>query len=493
MIELTPDTREYNSPGPVAMAFRASRARRRVITGPFGSGKSVACCIDIMTKIQEQKAGPDGVRKSRWAVVRNTYPDLKNTTVRTWKDWANEEDFGQFVNVAPFEHHIRYEMEDGTMVEADVIFIAMDSPDDVKKFLSLEVTGIYFNEVRELHRAVVEAGDGRIGRYPAMKDGGPSWYGIIADTNMPDEEHWLYELAEGGAEGWEFYHQPGGVKKVEVSPASEGKLPVFKWVHNDKAENLANLVPGYYTEQLAGKSDDWIKVFLGAEYGTLPTEGAFFAELMSQADREDRIGGVPYQRERGVDTWWDLGYSDDTAIWFIQVIRGEVHVIDYYEKFGQDIPHYAELVQSKPYVYNKHHLPHDARAETLQGGGRSIVEQLANFLKLEKMQVHLERDPQERIQAARSVLPRCYFDKLKCKDGIRALRNYRREYDDARGCYKRTPLHDRASHGSDAFGMFAYNYLADNPAVTKQPVYRNPTLDEIFAAQGSGMRESRIG
>lgn len=479
----------YESPGPVAKAFRASNGRRRVITGPFGSGKSVACCVDIIKRINEQAPSPDGVRRSRWAVIRNTYPDLKNTTVRTWKDWVNEDQFGQFVNVAPFEHHIRYSRSDGTRVEADVIFIAMDSPDDVKKFLSLEVTGIYFNEVRELHRTVIEAGDGRIGRYPSMKDGGPSWHGIIADTNMPDEDHWLYELAEGGAPGWEFYHQPGGVRDIadHVQPNTPPK-----WAHNDNAENLANLVPGYYTEQLAGKTDDWIKVYLAAQYGTLPTEGAFFADLMTQASAEGRIGAVPYQRERSVDTWWDLGYSDDTAIWFTQSIRGEAHIIDYYENFGQDIPHYAEVIKSKNYIYNKHHLPHDAKAETLQGGGRAIVQQLAEFLRLENLQVHTEHDPQERIQSARVVLPRCYFDKVKCKDGIRALRNYRRERDEVRNCYKRTPLHNWASHGADAFGMFAYNYAADNSHAVKPIVFRNPTWDEVMKAQDMRSAEVRI-
>jgi len=481
---------EYRSPGPVVRAFRKSRARRRILTGPFGSGKSAGCCIDIITKIDEQKPSPDGVRRSRWAVIRNTYTDLKNTTVRTWKDWVNEDQFGTFVNVAPFEHRIRYAKSDGTKVEADVIFIAMDTPDDVKKFLSLEVTGIYFNEVREIHRTVVEAGDGRIGRYPSMKDGGPSWHGIIADTNMPDEDHWLYELAEGGAAGWDFFHQPGGVK--DIADHSLPNVPC-KWVHNDAAENIPNLVPGYYTEQLVGKTDDWIKVYLAAQYGSLPTEGAFFAELMAQALQDGRIGRVPYQREKTVDTWWDLGYSDDTAIWFTQTIRGEIHVIDHHENFGQDIPFYGDLVKSRGYLYNKHHLPHDAKAETLQGGGRSIIEQLAEFLPLTTLQVHEEKDPQERIQAARVVIPRCYFDKEKCKEGIRALRNYRRERDEVRSCYKRTPLHNWASHSSDAFGMLAYNYTKDNPSVGKPAVFRNPTWDEMISAQDNRASEVRIG
>lgn len=185
----------YRAPGPVASRFLRSSARRRVIMGPFGSGKSVACCVEIMRRAREQAPTQDGVRRTRWAVVRNTYPDLKNTTVKTWRDWWGD-DFGVFSRVAPFVHHMKFPLDDGTRVDCEVIFLAMDDEADAKKFLSLELTGIYFNEVRELKRAVVEAGDGRLGRYPSMKDGGPSWYGMIADVVVS----WTnYALANTGA------------------------------------------------------------------------------------------------------------------------------------------------------------------------------------------------------------------------------------------------------------------------------------------------------
>ncbi len=160
-----------------------SSARRRVILGPFGSGKSVTCCVEIMRRAREQAPSPDKVRRTRWAVVRNTYPDLKNTTVKTWRDWWGD-DFGPFSRIAPFVHHMKFPLDDGTHVDCEVIFLALDDEADAKKFLSLELTGIYFNEARELRRAVIEAGDGRLGRYPSMKDGGPTWYGLICDATI---------------------------------------------------------------------------------------------------------------------------------------------------------------------------------------------------------------------------------------------------------------------------------------------------------------------
>ena len=242
-----PPTISYRPPGPVAAAFMTARARRRVIMGPFGSGKSTLCCVEIARRARAQKPGPDGVRRTRFAVVRNTYPELKTTTLKTWRAWFGEQNgtaFGDFSGTAPYEHRIQYALADGTVVQTEVLFLAMDQEADAKKFLSLEVTGIWFNEVRELKRSIVEAGDGRIGRYPAMRDGGPSWHGIIADTNMPDEDHWLHDVAEvENPTGWSFFKQPGGVMSVNGV-----------WVANPAAENTKNLVPEYYTAQLPAKS-----------------------------------------------------------------------------------------------------------------------------------------------------------------------------------------------------------------------------------------------
>ncbi len=96
-----------------------SSARRRVILGPFGSGKSVTCCVEIMRRAREQAPSPDRVRRTRWAVVRNTYPDLKNTTVKTWRDWWGDA-FGVFSRVAPFVHHMKFPLDDGTHVDCEV-------------------------------------------------------------------------------------------------------------------------------------------------------------------------------------------------------------------------------------------------------------------------------------------------------------------------------------------------------------------------------------
>lgn len=452
--ELSPSTStrtqiNYKAPGRIASRFFKSDSRRRVLLGPFGSGKSVACCVEIFRRARMQKPSPDGVRRTRWAIVRNTYPDLKNTTVKTWKDWWGD-DFGPFVNVAPFVHNMRVPQPDGTVVECEVIFLALDDAADAKKFLSLELTGIYFNEVRELKREVVEAGDGRLGRYPSMKDGGPSWYGMIADSNMPDEDHWLYELAEGKAtEGWEFFKQPGGVIKVDD-----------KWVQNPVAENVKNLTPGYYTGQIAGKSDEWIAVHLAAEYGRLPTEGSYFADEMALIERQGRILDITASPDLPVHTFWDIGMHDYMTIWFGQAVGDDWNWLAYYENNGKALDHYAQHMQAKAaenrWTWGDHVWPHDGFHKDVGIlGAKSRADVFAGLGFRMPIKMEKRSNPGEWIDATRLFIRKSRFDRTGCKDGLTHLRRYSRRHDEKRNVYLKEPKHDEHSHGADAFQIAA--------------------------------------
>lgn len=439
----------YRAPGPVASRFLRSNARRRVILGPFGSGKSVACCVEIMRRAREQAPNAHGVRKTRWAVVRNTYPDLKNTTVKTWRDWWGD-GFGAFSRVAPFAHHMKFPLDDGTRVDCEVIFLAMDDEADAKKFLSLELTGIYFNEVRELKRSLVEAGDGRLGRYPSMKDGGPSWYGLICDTNFPDEDHWLYPLAEEGkGEGWEFYRQPGGVMKAGD-----------RWIQNPLAENTQNLTRGYYSGQIAGKTDAWISVHLAAEYGRLPMEGAYFAEELMALERAGRICEVNASPDLPVHTFWDIGISDYMAIWFAQALGDEWHFIGFYENSGQAIDHYAGYLREHAargrWTFGNHVWPHDgAHRDVGILGAKTRTEVFASLGFTPPIVLPRRSSPGDWIDATRLFLRKCRFNGAACRTGLTHLRKYAKRRDAARNVYLNEPNHDEHSHAADAFQVAA--------------------------------------
>lgn len=401
-----------------------------------------------MRRAREQRPSPDNVRRTRWAVVRNTYPDLKNTTVKTWRDWWGDA-FGSFLNVAPFVHSIKYDLPDGTKVDCEVIFLAMDTEEDAKKFLSLELTGIYFNEVRELPRSLVEAGDGRLGRYPSMKDGGPSWYGLIADTNLFDEDHWLYPIVERGEEGWEIFHQPGGVIQVNE-----------KWVQNPLAENVQNLTPGYYTGQISGKSDAWIRIHLAAEIGRLSTEGSYFGEDLSAIERQGRLGEVNASPDLPVHTFWDIGISDYMAIWFAQAVNDDWNVIDYYENSGLALDHYVGVMKERAadgrWTWGNHVWPHDGGHKDVGILGAKTRAEVFVSLKMgAPIILPRRKSPGDWIDATRLFIRKCRFNAIKCKTGLMHLRKYSKVKDPVRNVFRDEPRHDEHSHGADAFQVLA--------------------------------------
>ena len=232
----------YMPPGPVAREFMQDDSFFRGIMGPFGSGKSTVCIMEILRRASMQRKAPDGTRRSRWGIIRNTYPELRTTTIKSWQQWVSPQ-LGRWVDEGPPMHHIRE-----NDLDLEVLFIALDRPQDVAKLLSMELTGAWINEAREISKAVVDGLTGRVGRYPSVAMGGTEWSGIIADTNPPDTDHWWYRLAEEERpEGWRFFRQPGGLSPL--------------------AENREHLPDQYYERQLGGKDPDWVKVYVHGEYG----------------------------------------------------------------------------------------------------------------------------------------------------------------------------------------------------------------------------------
>jgi hypothetical protein len=244
--------------------------------GPVGSGKSYGAAARIFLRAIAQKPSPhDNVRYTRFAVIRNSYPELKTTTLKTWTDLFPEHQFGRLLWTPPITHHIRLPKRGKIPgVDCEVIFLALDQPKDVRKLLSLELTGAWVNEARELPKAVIDGLTHRVGRYPPKRDGGPTWRGVWMDTNPMDDDHWWYEIAEKGGRGgrfkWKFYKQPPAV--FEVPTPEEGEQDKFVyaaskwWQVNPDAENLPNLPDGYYEQLLANKKIDWIRCYAGGQY-----------------------------------------------------------------------------------------------------------------------------------------------------------------------------------------------------------------------------------
>lgn len=247
----------------------------------------------------------------------------------------------------------------------------------------------------------------------------------------------------------------------------------------------------------ATKSDDWYaKTLRASQTGLIPKEelqdaaksmtqdqylqefecdfesailGAYYGKEMRQLTDQGRIRDIEYDPMFPVHTAWDLGYSDDTAIWFFQVVHGEIRCLDYHYSNGQPVAFYAGVIQSRErergYHYGFHYLPHDARAKTL-ASNRSVIEQLSDKIALKSLRIVPNLSLQDGIQASRLALTRAWFDH-KCEDGIECLRQYQREYDEDKKVFRDKPRHDWTSHGADAFRYLSIVWKDEAKIVTK--------------------------
>lgn len=177
--------------------------------------------------------------------------------------------------------------------------------------------------------------------------------------------------------------------------------------------------------------------------------GAYYGPQMRWLQQHNRIASVPWDAALPAVTWWDLGFDDSTTIWFVQRTRGEIRVIDYEEHSGEGFPYYAKLIADKPYVYSHHVMPHDIEVHELGSGIKR--RDTAVKLGIKPIVVTPRHNVHEGIGAVRAMLPSCYFDGEKCEDGLRALREYTKDFDAEKMVYKKVPRHDKASHGADAF------------------------------------------
>lgn len=247
------------NPPPTGGLFMQDDSFVRCIMGPVGSAKSSTCCTEMLRRACETPPGLDGVRRSRGVIIRNTYPELRDTTIKTFKEWVPQQ-LGKW-KVSENTFVIDFVGEDDVPVYCEVLFRALDTPDDVRSLLSLELTFAYINEAREIEKAVLKLLLTRLRRYPSPRSLAPGtvyWSGLWMDTNPPDDDHHLYKrFEEDKPKGNKLFRQPSG--------------------RSPEAENLENLKPTgreYYASIVENNKDDpeFIKVYVDAEYGS-PKDG----------------------------------------------------------------------------------------------------------------------------------------------------------------------------------------------------------------------------
>jgi hypothetical protein len=333
---------------PTPQKFHADSVFVRALMGAVGTGKSVACCMEIMIRALQQRPSPiDGIRRSRWAIIRNTYPELKTTTIKTWEHLFKPAIFGKVKKDIPLNHHIQ--IDD---VDLEIIFLSMDSPDDASKLASLEVTGIWINEAREIHKKTFTTALERVGRYPAMSDGGASWWGVICDTNPPDTDSWWYDMFEvKKPDNFCIYKYPPGLIKVNDD-----------WQTNPEAENIENLPKDYYLNMISGKNEDEIKVQVLGQYGFVMDGKPVHPEYNDNIHFSNKELKANPELEIGFG--WDFGLTPACAI--VQLTpRGQLMVLDELWSEDMGISSFSKdvvinhLNQHYPFWKKKYYSAHD--------------------------------------------------------------------------------------------------------------------------------------
>ena len=261
-----------------ATRFHLNNSFVRFLFGPVGCGKSVAGCIEILHRAVQQAPDADGIRRSRWAVIRNTFPDLKSTTIATWKTWYPEEEYGKIKWESPIIHHLKKDLDDGTKMDCEVLFIALDSDLDIKKLRSLELTGAYINEAQYIDYQIFLTCTERVNRYPPKVLGAPiTWTGVIADTNPPDTRHWIYRVIDTERpEGHEmFFYEPAVLRVESMEDLDDGLNHAISrdgtiYINNPNADYVwVQNDPGYWLKLIPGRTDEEIKVVIEGRYGLI--------------------------------------------------------------------------------------------------------------------------------------------------------------------------------------------------------------------------------
>ena len=459
------DHKKIYWPSLTAESFHADNSFVKLVIGPYGSGKSTMCAFEIVKRTCEMPAWYNGRRRAKWAIVRNTSGELHSTTLQTWLTWFHDLGFirKRQKPLLTYEHTFN----DGFgVVELELIFIALDREEDVRKIKSLEVTGCYINELSEVPQAALSHFKGRVNkRYPSKQFCEEDyWSGIIADTNPPDIDHWIYKDFEvKQLESYKIFHQPPGLIKD-----SDGK-----WQRNKDADNALNLANDYYLKLAEGQTEDFVKVFCLGQYGSVGFGKQVYPEYNDDLHSVDDI--KPIQGDP-LYVGWDFGLTPACIVAQISP-RGQLMILKEYVVEDMGIRTFAESVVlpgiERDFPYNK--ITYSVADPS--GIKRSeIMEELSCIGELNEIGIKTEaantNDLDPRIGAVRYFLNRMVDGKpgfIVSRKGCPVLRRgFIKDY-----CYKRMaiageerfrdkPDKNMASHPHDALQYVALKVAGDH-------------------------------
>lgn len=399
-------------------AFHGRKVRWACLVAHRRAGKTVACINDLI-----RRAFVDGKQNGRYAYIAPYHSQAKSIA------WDYLLRYTADVRSTSNASELWVELLNGARIR----LFGADNPDALR---GLYLDGVILDEYADMR---------------------PRVWGEIIRPLLADREGWAVFI--GTPKGHNAFYDIWRTAQVSDS----------WYAASIKASESGLLPAGELSDAARGMTEDQYQQEFECSFEAAIL-GAYYGKELREA--ESRITAVAYDRNLPVYTAWDLGYHDDTAIWWYQVTHTEIHLIDYYAGSGLSIEDYAAQVTSKPYKYARHWLPHDARAKTLASGGKSIIEQMAAYLGIGKLAIVPNLSIQDGIQAVRMMLPRCWFDKENTGDAVELLKQYQREWDEDKKAFRDKPRHDHTSHCADALRMLAVSWRENKPKEPeKAPVF----------------------
>jgi hypothetical protein len=427
------------SPTPRQAEFLAAPEDEVLYGGSAGGGKTDALIIDALGATHRAVEQPE----YRGLILRRSYPELKEVVDRSNAIYPRVYQGARYVEP-------EWRFPSGARLELGFL----DRDEDVYRYQSRQFQYIAWEELAQWRTDTAYT-------YMMSRLRAPERLAIpcyVRSTCNPDGPgaRWI-------AERWGI--QPDG-RSCSRTVQSGERVFRLRFIAARLDDN-PHLSGTGYREQLLRLPESIRNALLHGRWDEPVIEGSIYGDSLADARKDGRITSVPVEPTVRVDTWWDLGVADSTAIWFTQDVGRELRVIDYYEASGEGLPHYAAVLDKRGYLYGRHTAPHDIQVREL-GSGRSRVE-TANTLG-----IRFETAPsiglEDGIHATRMLFPRMWFDATRCKAGIEGLTHYRREYNRRLNEFKNTPVHDWSSHPSDALRTLGVSHKA-RPALPKPSTY----------------------
>ena len=477
-------TINYTAP-PTCARFMKSQSFGRMIAGPVGSGKTTACLIELFRRACEQIPAPDGYRYTRFAIVRQTLKQLKDTVLKDITTWL--------------EGVAEYKVSDNTIyiqigdIRSEWLLIPLDTPEDQRRLLSMQLTGAWMSEAIEMDVGIVSPLAGRCGRYPGPNLGGASWFGIIADTNMPSEgSDWHKFMELDTPPDWEIFIQPGGLDEnaenlewLTQTPDTL-KLPVTSEVR--KAQGRT-----YYERFVRSNSEDWCKRYVHAQYGDDPSGTAVFRESFKSSFHV--VEGVTPVAGHPLIVGQDFGRDPCSIICQLDH-KGRLLVLE--EVIAEDIGLEIHIERNLRPALNKELYLGRAIAVVGDPAGRSkgSIYEETSFDALKRMGFMAfpapTNDVDKRIRAIEAFLlaqrdggPAILIDKDRCPTIARALAGGYRYAKTRAGLRKPMPDKNEYSHPIDALQYAALAAHGGMVGMIAGRLQTRPRRDRMRVSSGA--------